>query len=159
MQRRSTEPPVKQWDHRERLAIRQPEATSTSAFSDFSRPATQTWKGTVREKKGWKVMERCGPVKGISLWNNLNKEIKESKSVFTFKRTINARMFKKYVCLWLSWKINNYVRFSDLFELNGNMRKVECECQLTAILFYYHHYYYECFDIYCFAVGVFSSSL
>ncbi len=43
-----------------------------------------------------KLMEHCVSVKGISLWNNLNKETKEAKSNITFKRIIKASMLRKY---------------------------------------------------------------
>ena len=43
-----------------------------------------------------KLMERCVSVKGISLWNNLDTEAKESKSNITFKGIIKASLLKKY---------------------------------------------------------------
>lgn len=52
--------------------------------------AFTTWLVSVR----WRLRSR-----------RLNKETKESQSIFTFDRTIKASMLKKDVCLWLSWKI------------------------------------------------------
>ena len=43
-----------------------------------------------------KLKERCVTVRGISLWNNLNKESKEAKSNFVFKKSIKASMLHKY---------------------------------------------------------------
>ncbi len=43
-----------------------------------------------------KLKERCISVRGINLWNSLNKEIKETGSNILFKKRVKASMIQRY---------------------------------------------------------------
>lgn len=64
--------------------------------SEYNFKGTEIFKKHTHTQFKTKLMGCCVSVKGVHLWNNLTKEIKESRSKFTFKRTLKGSMLRKH---------------------------------------------------------------